>query len=440
MSVNAVINDLQAAYDQGPLVTGGRIVLDPTIGTVAIEDQTASSGTIVVANEIDRSGVLAANDGVAQQYSLGNDAGTLLSAFQVGVEWSDASAGSEDTEIVFSTRQLGLFAESLRLRASGIDTQIVSPFAFVLSPDNDTANGLEITTTAGDTFVIPRNPANAFYLGNTEADPSIDTDRGTARALSIVPLGTTLTSAGAGEWINFGADITIDYAGGSSIGGLVSATNTFTFQNFAASAFGAGNLFKNAATFTSTDVSIGSQYTFVNTAVYRSDGFAMSNFFHRICLFQTQWTAINGGTQAITTVNQGGLLNPTIGAGVTVTNMRDWEWSAGTFTGTVTNRDHLYFPATNTPAATIFSAIRSLIAASANHLFINHTGTAESVINGTINMTGSALLNFSTADALGGGAAATLGTIGGTGPTAAAQSTWIRVERGGTTHWIPAWV
>ena len=38
-----------------------------------------------------------------------------------------------------------------------------------------------------------------------------------------------------------------------------------------------------------------------------------------------------------------------------------------------------------------------------------------------------------------GGAAATLGTIGGSGPTAAAQAQWLQIEIGGVTHWLPAW-
>ena len=42
--------------------------------------------------------------------------------------------------------------------------------------------------------------------------------------------------------------------------------------------------------------------------------------------------------------------------------------------------------------------------------------------------------------ALGGGAAATLGTIGGAGPTAAAQATWVEIDVGGTPHWFAAWV
>lgn len=41
--------------------------------------------------------------------------------------------------------------------------------------------------------------------------------------------------------------------------------------------------------------------------------------------------------------------------------------------------------------------------------------------------------------ALGGGATATLGTIGGSGPTAAAQAQWLEIDINGTPHWIPVW-
>ena len=41
--------------------------------------------------------------------------------------------------------------------------------------------------------------------------------------------------------------------------------------------------------------------------------------------------------------------------------------------------------------------------------------------------------------ALGGGATATLGTIGGSGPTTAAQAQWVEIDVGGVAHWIPAW-
>ena len=168
----------------------------------------------------------------------------------------------------------------------------------------------------------------------------------------------------------------------------MSATGTFQF-NQSGSVFGGGNLFKNAALFTNNPgvaASLGSQYTFVNTATYRADNAALAMSFWRCCLFQTTWDTVNGGTQSYGTVNAGGLINPTVGAGVTITDMRDWEWTAGTFAGTVTNRSHIYFAATSTPAATIFEGIRSALVASANHRFIRHVGTAQSDFGGAIGL------------------------------------------------------
>ncbi len=52
---------------------------------------------------------------------------------------------------------------------------------------------------------------------------------------------------------------------------------------------------------------------------------------------------------------------------------------------------------------------------------------------------GTGVVDFTTLDALGGGAAPTFGTIGGTGPTVAAQVTWLKIKISGTDHWLPAW-
>ena len=49
------------------------------------------------------------------------------------------------------------------------------------------------------------------------------------------------------------------------------------------------------------------------------------------------------------------------------------------------------------------------------------------------------IVDINNADALGGGAAATLGTIGGSGPTTAAQAQWVQIEIAGVNHWIPVW-
>jgi len=58
---------------------------------------------------------------------------------------------------------------------------------------------------------------------------------------------------------------------------------------------------------------------------------------------------------------------------------------------------------------------------------------------GTFTALAANTLDVNNGIALGGGAAPTLGTIGGTGPTTAAQAQWLQVNIGGTTHWIPVW-
>ena len=51
------------------------------------------------------------------------------------------------------------------------------------------------------------------------------------------------------------------------------------------------------------------------------------------------------------------------------------------------------------------------------------------------------LLSSPGVNALGGGAAATLGTIGGGGPAAAAQATWVKMNcADNVVRWVPAWV
>lgn len=49
------------------------------------------------------------------------------------------------------------------------------------------------------------------------------------------------------------------------------------------------------------------------------------------------------------------------------------------------------------------------------------------------------LVRIDTSVSLGGGSSATLGTIGGSGPSTAGQSKWLEISISGTSHWIPVW-
>lgn len=74
-------------------------------------------------------------------------------------------------------------------------------------------------------------------------------------------------------------------------------------------------------------------------------------------------------------------------------------------------------------------------------LDIRRNGTAYITSTaGVVNVTTNAHLNIVKGQALGGGAAATMGTIGGSGPTVAAQNKWVEIKSNGTTGWVPFWV
>jgi hypothetical protein len=367
---------------------GGDNVLDVQVAQTIIRGMVPTDAAIAtVARVVRDAGNAVADDGVALDWALTNSVGAEVTALQFAVEWSNSTSGAETSETVFSSRVAGAFLEALRFRNVGANTAIVTPLGLTLNPNGDTDDGLQLLTVANNTYVLPLTPTRSFYFGNTQADPTIDLDRNNARCMDLIPLGTTLTSASPGEWVNFSSTIILDYAS-NSIGGLIAASGIFQF-NQAGNGFGAGNLFKNQATFknqNSVVASFGSQYTFVNTATYQADGAAISSLFWRCCLFQTAFNVINAGTLAITTCNPGGFINPNIGAGVTITNLRHWEFAAGTYNGTVTDNDLIYFSAIT--GGTNMSGIRSLIAAAANRYFIRHTGTAQSLFGGDVEIDG----------------------------------------------------
>ena len=409
-------------------------------------EATASSGAVTVGQTIarDDGGNGAVGDGVSQDLAIMNDAGARVIASRLSAEWSDATSGSEDAEVVFSLRVAGLFVEGLRFKGLGVDTQLVSPFAFVLSPNADDTSGLRISTVANDVYIIPQVPADEFYLGNTVADPSVDLNRGTSRAISVIPLGTTLTSlgGGSGNWVNFGSNVVLDYPS-ASVSGLIAFSGEMRFRQ-AGGAIGAGNLFKMQGVFTNeigSSVSIGSQYTFVHVGTYRADGtggaFAQANLFHRLSLYQPRWETVAGATMAVTTLNAGGLINPTVAAGVTVTNMRDWEWGTLAQAGTILTRDAIYLP-NFVGGSTASSGVRSLLTAVATRRFINHTGTAQSDFGGAIGLGAGATidvllsrgaanrLDLATGDSfriINGALEHLAGTIGFNGATPVAQDT-----------------
>jgi hypothetical protein len=254
-------------------------------------------------------------------------------------------------------------------------------------------------------------------------------------------------------------------------------------------------LFNNGITFKNANgvaANFGPTYTLVDQPIIQADGAAITQSQHQSVRSQPNYQTINGGTLGVTTWLDGLLIGGSIGAGVTVANRGGLRWFEPLGGGTITNSVVVEIP--NMARATNNYGIQSAMAAGAgNNYLIAHNGTAPSYFFGglqvmnnvpvtfglatpltfartaaqTLTMTGAEDLvwNFgsvanvvsinSTTGAsfrvnnrldinapipLGGGAVATLGTIGATGPTAAAQAQWVQIDVNGVPHWIPAWI
>ena len=123
-------------------------------------------------------------------------------------------------------------------------------------------------------------------------------------------------------------------------------------------------------------------------------------------------------------------LNAAIGTYATAT------WNAGTptiGTGSLTNNTVMLIGGNPGAASNDRTALR---------IISNPTGGAG--VNAALYVTAGlsrfdGRVDINNGIALGGGAGATLGAIGGSGPTAAAQAQWVEIDIGGVAHWIPVW-
>jgi hypothetical protein len=243
-------------------------------------------------------------------------------------------------------------------------------------PNGDISDGLRLSTITNDSYLMPIDSSRSIYIGNDTSEPTIliNTDR-----MEFYPGGRTFTSSF--NKLDFPDTYIIDtgavtFSGALAISGTIQANvplnnlgsmNLFKFEGIVKNNPGVAN-------------GLGSPYVFVNTGKYEADGAAISVFFQRSVLIQPTFRTVNGGTMTVLTVNSM-YFQPSIGAGVTATNIRAFELGTGVFTGAVTNYAGYYIP--NLSGPTNIYGIQSLMN---NGLLINHTGTAPSYFNGDLQL------------------------------------------------------
>lgn len=283
-------------------------------------------------------------------------------------------------------------------------------------------NGIDLSP---DPAVFPNEPIISLSRNHLEF---LRTDR------------TFLSNAFA-NLFGLNSTLTLDFVN-ATLGAFVLFSPTVVYQQ-SANPFGMANLFNAGGTLTNPNglirnLTVG--LTFVGQLRFRADGAAIGMTQLISFLEQSQLITINGGSGTLSVNYRQFIARGVLGTGWTSDADRvGFTCSNVTITG-VLNAEHIGFEVADlTAGVNGATGFLSRVNAAIDKRAFNARGTAESDFGGTVNLTGGALLNYGVADALGGGAPATLGTIGGTGPTAAAQLEWLRVESGGVTRWIPAW-
>ena len=313
-----------------------------------------------------------------------------------------------------------------------------------------------LLTTRGATVVLDtrfdtvasRTVIQSGGLGGVDLESSLFPDRATIRILldqlEFLPQDRTFTAVipGAGLFL-LDSTITLNFVN-ATLSAFVRFAPLIQYQQNA-NPFGQGLLFNAGGTFQNLPAvaaNMSTGLTFVAQNRYQANAQAVTIAQTLESLNQPTLAIAAGGTLTMTGslrlfTGRGSLL-----AGATISGDRivftadDFSTFTGVLTGVNVGLDIEDLSSGVGGAIGIRSVLGN---GSALRRFIDHTGTAESDFGGTINLTGAALFNYSTTDALGGGAAATLGTIGAPGPLAAAQVAWLRAEIAGVTCWIPYW-
>lgn len=116
-----------------------------------------------------------------------------------------------------------------------------------------------------------------------------------------------------------------------------------------------------------------------------------------------------------------------------------YSWGVDTSTGDLLFRQHGVNTTPTSAMRFTSSGNISWYSGTSSQGIFDHSNTSNRTYTYP-DVTGVVVVSLAT-HTLGGGAAATLGTIGGSGPTTAAQSRWEQIKcSDGTTRWVPTWV
>lgn len=315
---------------------------------------------------------------------------------------------------------------------------------------------IDLASGVGDIFAV--RDASSLDILRAVGDGSLSMGHGSRRllkfsqpdvtgkmAIELWPDDFTITTdtgpSASAFFSSSGRTITTNIPGGGGLGndqavGGINFQHTMRFED-TGFLFAAQLLINAAVAVEVATNTVGPLYLFLDQYKTYADGGSRTCTQHNAIRAQPKWGPnINGGSITQTSVElfYGSLsVDATVGS-ASITTASIFAVKAVTLTagGTIGTFNGIDIANISGP-----TTIRGINSAMNNGTFINHTGTAGSIFGGDVVVNGR--LDINRGIALGAGAAATLGTIGGSGPTVAAQAQWVEIDINGVAHWIPVW-
>jgi hypothetical protein len=314
---------------------------------------------------------------VAEVISTGVRVASTKKYDTAGASWI-ASVGN--TNVASSTTALWGFAQPISVTSAGA---AVADTALIRTCNAASIFSIRNFANDGNLTIISTSAsaANTVYLGNASSVPLLALRANTDIYFQIGGGATTIAIVKSGE-LEYQSGVAADFAGEIKL--------TRNGTDYITSSSGLVNIPIGTITMGSTFAGQGVWRQGNNVGGFARNAGNTNDI--RIWLVNSSDDLFIGGTTV--------LANTNLDAGTGVINLR------------------------------IGGAIQAVV----------RSGEVELQSNVNLQLLGVGTIDFAHNIALGGGATATMGTIGGSGPTAAAQSKWIQVMVDSVNHWIPAWI
>lgn len=384
----------------GPSDSGASLTVSDTLFVRAERDVNSAVNTVLDALIVARgtSGVSStAGVGASIAYVIANDTPAYVTAARASAALTTVTSGAEVSSYSISVLAAGALVTPFALTSSA------ATLAYENASTNTTLDVFDTRRTTSGTAAANLGAGHTMTL--EDAGGTMFT---ASRYATIIQTATAGTPSSQVDIYTVAAGTLALQAsfGSSSRGFYVPSTSRIAFGTPAAN--GSLQILSNICTFTMGTIAFGYSFT---TGISSSGARKLMTFTAAAHTAQTAGTEINNFDINLSATKQW--------ATGAITTQREIRIQAPTyaFVGASTITDAATFYINDAP----------------------QQGTNATITNAYALWIDAGRIRIDQGVALGGGAAPTLGTIGGSGPATAAQNQWLEITINGTRNWVPCW-